>query len=171
MIIMFVRHAEAKDNGKLTRRGKKQCKIATSQKETIEFSQIYTSISERCIQTARLFQLKMRLPVTVLEGMYDRQLLTSEEATTEKEKEWLDNYMNPLYSSTEPEGCKEFLARNFVCFKSIIEENKEENKNVVLIGHSATLYALLAYLNGIKKNSDIPWVRAGNCSKIYFEIV
>lgn len=170
MIIMFVRHADAK-NDKLTKLGRRQCKLALRAKENIKFDKIYTSNTNRCIKTARCFQLKYKLPVEVLEGLNERELLPSSEPQNEKEREWFDNYMNPLYSSKEPEGCKEFLTRNFIEFKKIIDEHIDKNENVIIVAHSGTLYALMAYVNGIKKNRNINWFRAGNCSKVYFEVM
>lgn len=170
MIIMFVRHGDAK-NDKLTKIGKKECKLAVKNKEKINFSKIYCSVTPRCVKTARYFQLKYKLPLVVLDGLRERELLPNAEPQNEKEKEWFDNYMNPFYSSKEPEGCKEFLTRNFIEFKKIIDEHIDKNENVILVAHSGTLYSLMAYINGIKKNGNINWMRAGNCSKIYFEVL
>jgi len=167
---MFMRHADAK-NDKLTKFGKKQCKIAVKAKENIKFDKIYTSNSKRTIKTARYFQLKYKLPVEVLEGLNDRELLLEGEPKNEQEQLWYNNYMNPLFSSTSPEGCKEFLTRNFIEFKKIIDEHIDKNENIIIVAHSGTLYALMAYINGIRKNRNINWFRAGNCSKIYFEVL
>lgn len=170
MLILFVRHADAK-NDKLTKLGKKQCKLAVKSKDGIKYSKVYSSSARRCIKTARYFQLKYKLPLEVLKGLKDRELLPGLEPQNEKEKEWYENYMNPLYSSTDPEGCKEFLTRNFIEFKKIIDEHIDKNENVIIVAHSGTLYALMAYVNGIRKNKNINWFKAGNCSKVYFEIL
>ena len=170
MIIMFMRHADAK-NDKLTKFGRRQAKLALKEKENIKFSKVYSSNTKRTIKTARYFQLKYKLPAEVLDGLNDRELLSDGEPKNEKEQEWFNNYMNPLYSSTNPEGCKEFLTRNFIEFKRIIDEHIEKNDNVIIVAHSGTLYALMAYVNGIRKNRNINWFRAGHCSKIYFEVL
>lgn len=170
MIIMFVRHADAK-NDKLTKLGKKQCKLAVKGKEKVTFSKIYSSSTARCVKTARYFQLKYKLPLVISEGLKERELLPNPEPQNEKEKEWFDNYLNPFFSSKNPEGCKEFLSRNFIEFKKIIDEHIDKNENVILVAHSGTLYSLMAYVNGIQRNKNITWLRAGNCSKVYFEVL
>ena len=98
MIIMFMRHADAK-NDKLTKIGRRQCKLALKDRENIKFSKIYSSNTKRTIKTARYFQLKYKLPAEVLEGLNDRELLTDGEPKNEKEQLWYNNYMNPLFSS------------------------------------------------------------------------
>lgn len=169
MIIMFVRHAESK-NDKLTKFGKIQCKIAAKGKESIKFSKIYCSSANRCLSTARYFQKKYKLSLEVCESLKERELLANKQPQNEKEQEWFDNYMNPMYSCESPEGCKEYLARNFVEFKKIIDDHFDKNENVIIVAHSSTLYALYSYIHGISKGEDLVWARAGNCSKVYFEI-
>lgn len=170
MIIMLMRHAESKKE-KLTGLGKKQIKLALKSKEKIKFAKIYCSSSERCIKTARYFQHKLKLNMEISENLRDRQLLPNSEPQNEREQEWYDNYLNPMYSSKEPEGCKEYLTRNFIEFKKIIDEHFEKNENVMIIAHSGTLYALSAYINGIQKGKNINWLRMGNCNKVYYEIL
>ena len=166
---MFVRHAESK-NDKLTKFGKIQCKLAIKQKESIRFSKIYCSSSNRCLQTARYFQKKYKLSLDVCDTLKERELLENSKPQNEKEQEWYDNYMNPMYSCERPEGCKEYLSRNFFEFKKIINEHFDKNENVIIVAHSSTLYALYSYIHGLNKGEDLVWSRAGNCSKVYFEI-
>lgn len=170
MIIMFVRHAEHK-NDKLTKLGKLQCQLLLKSKENIKFTKIYSSPANRCVLTAKAIQKKWKLPLEICENLKERELLKTAEPQNEQEQEWYDNYMNPLYSSENPEGCKNFLTRTFVEFKKIIDEHIEKQENVVIVAHSGTLYALSAYVNGIKKNKNLVWLRAGNCSKVYFEVL
>ena len=169
MILMFVRHAEAK-NDKLTSFGKKQLKMIFKEKEMFKFSKIYTTPSNRCVKTARAFQKKNKLQLDVLQGLRERELLKNRKPQNEKEQEWYDNYLNPMYSSENPEGCKEFLARNFLQFEKIIDAHIDKNENAILVAHSGTFYALIAYINGIYKNKNINWYRIGTCDKVYFEI-
>lgn len=170
MIIMFVRHADAK-NDKLTKLGKEQCKLFLKQKESVKFGKIYTSPANRCLQTAKIIQNKWKLPLEICENLKERELLENSEPQNEEEQKWFDNYLNPLYSSESPEGCKEFLTRTFVEFKKIIDENIEKDENVVIVSHSGVIYALSAYINGIQKNKNLTWMRVGNCCKVYYEIL
>ncbi len=169
MILMFIRHADAKRD-KITKLGRKQLKLAKKEKESFKFEKIYTSPANRCIKTARKIQLRKKLPLEIVEGLKERELLKTAAPETDKEKEWYDNYLNPMYSSTSPEGCKEYLARNFIEFKRIIENHIEKNENAIIVAHSGTLYALMAYINGLQKNKNINWCRLSTCGKIYFEI-
>ena len=169
MILMFVRHADAK-NDKLTKFGKKQLKMVAKEKENFVFSKIYCSPLNRCVSTARVFQNKLKLELDILEGIRDRQLLKTKQPQNEKEQEWFDNYLNPMFSSESPEGCKEYLARNFLQFKKIIDKHIDANENVIVVAHSGTFYALMAYINGIYKNKNINWYRLSNCGRVYFEI-
>lgn len=169
MILMFVRHADAKKD-KLTKFGKKQIKFRLKEKETFSFNKIYVSPANRCIKTARPFQLKKKIAMEVVEGLKERQLLKSGKPQNEQEQEWYDNYLNPMYSSVDPEGCKEYLARNFIEFKRIIENHIDKNENAMIVAHSGTFYALMAYVNGLQKNKNINWYRIGTCDSVYFEI-
>lgn len=169
MIIMFMRHADAKSD-KLTKLGKKQIKLFLSEKETFKFSKIYSSPKNRCVKTARVLQKKNKIKLEIVEGLKERELLSTITPQNENEQKWYDNYLNPMFSNESPEGCKEFLARNFIEFKAIIEKHIDANENVIIVAHSGTFYALLAYVNGIQKNKNLTWYRIGTCDRVYFEI-
>ena len=169
MILMFVRHADAK-NDKITKLGKKQLKLLLKEKEGFEFAKIYSSPANRCIKTARPFQVKKKLSLEIVEGLRERELLKTEKPQNDKEQEWYDNYLNPMHSSENPEGCKEYLARNFIEFKRIIDNHIDNNENAILVAHSGTFYALNAYINGLQKNKNINWYRLGSADRVYYEI-
>ena len=40
----------------------------------------------------------------------------------------------------------------------------------MIVAHSGTFYALMAYINGLQKNKNINWYRIGTCDSVYFEI-
>ena len=167
MIIMFVRHAEAKENV-LTNLGRKQCEMMCEQNEHYEFSKIYCSSIERCKETAEYLKNKYNLKVECFYDLRDREVLDSTPQNSD-EKEWYDNYLNKNYSHKNPEGCKEFLQRNFKIFDDIINHHKQKNENVILVAHSCTFYAIQEYINS-SKGENINYCRLSNCSKIYFEI-
>ena len=150
MIIMFVRHAEAKNN-KITTLGKKQCELMSEQDEDYVFSKIYSSSVDRCKETAKYFQKKYNLELEVIDKIRDRDVLKGA-PQTDDEKLWYDNYLNKNFSHQKPEGCKEFLDRNFEEFRRIIEKHKDKNENVILVAHSCTFYALLEFLKPSKTN-------------------
>lgn len=167
MIIMFVRHGESVDD-KLTEFGKDQCELMARGKEEYEFSKIYCSVANRCRETAKYLKEKLALEIEFLEGIKDRELLGGDPVNA-SEQEWYDNYLNKNFSHKNPEGCKEFLLRNFAEFDKIIKHHKDKNENVVLVAHSCTFYAIQEYFNQ-SKSENINYYRLGNCSKVYFEI-
>lgn len=167
MVIMFVRHGDA-ENDKLTALGKRQCELMASQNENYEFSKIYCSTQNRCKETAEYLKNKYGLKIEYLPKIVDRQILNHEPETAD-EQEWYDNYLNKNYKHKEPEGCYEFLKRNFEEFDKIIKNHKERNENVILVAHSCTFYAIQEYLNK-SSGQEINYYRLGNCSKVYFEI-
>lgn len=168
MIILLVRHAEDK-NDLLTKRGIKQCESMIDYDEQYIFSKIYTSPTKRCLDTARALNKKFDVDIQIEEGLTERDQL-ERKPETEKEKLWYDNYLNPGFDNEKPEGCKNYLDRNFAVFKKIISEHFDKNENAIIVAHSGTSYALSAYVNGVKDGEDIKWIRIGNCSKIYYEI-
>lgn len=167
MILMFVRHGESV-NDELTELGRKQCELMVMGDEDYKFSKIYCSVMKRCKQTASYLSEKYNLETEFVAGVKDREMLKTE-PKADDEKEWYANYLNKNYSHKNPEGCKEFLERNFCEFDRIIKAHKDKNENIILVAHSCTFYALREYLNK-SEGSEINYCRLSNCSKIYFEI-
>lgn len=167
MVIMFVRHGESV-NDKLTDLGKAQCELMIKSSDDYVFSKIYASTANRCRETAEYLGNKYNLKIELLNGVKDRELLKSD-PKNDNEQLWYDNYLNKTFSHKNPEGCKEFLQRNFKEFDKIIEKHKNKNENVILVAHSCTFYAIQEYLK--PSNSDnVNYYRLSNCSRIYFEI-
>ena len=169
MIIMFVRHADAV-NDEITDLGYKELEILKEYKENLKFSKVYTSSASRCRVTADCLVKKLDLPLEVCFNLKERELLREDEPKNAEECDWYDNYLNPNFSSKNPEGCKDFLERNFEVFDKIVKSHKDKNENIIIVAHSGTLYVLLAYIYGYNKNNNLPWRRVGNCSRIYFEV-
>lgn len=167
MIIMFVRHGDSV-NDKLTELGKSQCELAVKGKEGYRFSKIYSSVAGRCKETAEYFKERFSLEIEYLKGVKDRELLSGS-PKNDDEQEWYVNYLNKNFSHKKPEGCKEFLQRNFLEFDEILKRHKDKNENVILVAHSCTFYAIQEYFNP-SDNENIKYYRLGNCSKVYFEI-
>lgn len=167
MIIMFVRHGEAK-NDELTNLGKKQCELMVEQNEDYKFLKIYCSTTNRCRQTASFYKDKLKLETVYLDKLKDRELL-GHDPENDDEQEWYDNYLNKSYSHKNPEGCHDFLKRNFEIFDNIIKTHKDKNENVILVAHSCTFYAIQEYFNHCL-DDEIKYYRLANCSRVYFEI-
>lgn len=167
MIILFIRHAEAKKD-KLTKYGKKQAKIIFKQPEDYEFSKIYSSPTKRCLDTAKIFNKTRKLSLELDERLKERETL-SRSPQNKDEQLWYDNYMNPQFSNYAPEGCKELLERVYEFLGERIFEHYQKNENIVIVSHSGIFYAVMSYFNKGKKG-NINWYKLGNCSKVYFEI-
>lgn len=167
MIIMFVRHGEAV-NDELTKLGREQCELMVKQNEDYDFAKIYCSTTNRCRETAKFYAEKLNLKVEYLDKIKDRELL-EHKPENQDEKEWYDNYLNKSYSHKNPEGCFEFLKRNFDEFDKIIKTHKDKNENIILVAHSCTFYAIQEYFNHCQ-DDEINYYRLANCSRVYFEI-
>lgn len=167
MIIMFVRHGDAIDDN-LTDLGRKRCELMCQGEETYNFAKVYCSTVNRCKQTAEYFKNIYSLEVEYLEDLKDREVLLDTPANN-IEWLWYNNYLNKNFSHDKPEGCKEFLQRNFKAFQKIIERHKIKNENVILVAHSCTFYALQEYLQN-SKSDEIKYYRLSNCAKVYFEV-
>lgn len=167
MVIMFVRHGDANEKG-LTELGKHQCELMCEGEEKYKFSKIYCSSVERCKLTAEYLKNYFNIEVEYFDKLRDREVL-SDAPQNEQEQLWYDNYLNKNFSSKSPEGCKEFLERNFNVFDEIIKNHKNKNENVILVAHSCTFYAIQEYFNKTA-GSEINYYRLSNCAKVYFEI-
>lgn len=164
---MFVRHGDAEED-ELTQLGKKRCELMCEGEETYKFSKIYCSTVNRCKETAEYFERMYGLDVEYFADLKDRETLSGKPKTKD-EQEWYDNYLNKNYSHKNPEGCKEFLERNYKVFDKIISKHKSKNENVILVAHSCTFYAIEEYFK--KSDSDeIKYYRLSNCAKVYFEV-
>ena len=167
MILMYVRHGDSIGDV-LTELGKKQCELMVCGDEKYDFAKIYCSVTNRCKTTAKYLSDKYNLETEFVKGVKDRELLNRDPETAE-EKEWYVNYLNKNFSNNKPEGCKEFLERNFKEFDRIIENHKGKNENVILVAHSSTFYALQEYFNR-SVGDEIKYYRVSNCARVYFEI-
>lgn len=168
MIIMYVRHADDK-NDVLTELGKQQCEMLEKYEEEYKFTKIYSSPAKRCVDTAKALSKKFGIPVEIRKDLNERETLNGD-PKTKKEQLWFDNYLNPEFSSKKPEGCKEYFGRIFSEIDGMINEHFDKEENVIIVAHSGTSYAISSYFYGVQKGKDVPWMRVGNCSRIYFEV-
>jgi bisphosphoglycerate-dependent phosphoglycerate mutase len=91
--------------------------------------------------------------------------------SSQEEIELNENYLNYNYKSKiDLPTCKEFIDRNFIAFKKILN-NVNETDTILIVAHSCTLYALNAFICGIPNDGYIKWIRSGNCSKICYELM
>ena len=165
MIIYLLRHGEYKQNGDLSKLGKKQIKLIAQNLKTENIDAIYSSTIKRCVQSAEILNKKLRLGIVYDERLKERGKLT-DQPRNEQEKLWWQNYLNSNFSNQNPEGCKDFFERVF----EFVEKLKTKKQSrVLLVAHSALLYALLYYV--YKPQSEFAvWNSLSNGGYVRFEI-
>ena len=176
MRICFIRHAEdkeRKDNGtfedtKLTTFGKKILRQTIKYYDDENIAAVYSSPNIRAIKSAEIIAKRYNVPLIVEENLRERKKFNYV-VGSDDEKEFWDNYLNYSYKTDKFETCKEFIDRNFEVFDKIKKAHNDLNQNVIIVGHSATLYALNTYFNGIPKDNQIVWMQCGNCCMVKFE--
>lgn len=145
MNIVLLRHGN-ENNDRLTNIGKKQIKNIIKQIEKFDFEKIYVSPKNRCIQTAKIISKKLNIGYEIKQELTERFQL-GHTPQNQNEQLWWDNYMNYNFENSNLETCKQFYNRNKKVFDYIIKHHK---KNILIIAHSATSYALLNYIKGFK---------------------
>ncbi len=165
MKIVLLRHGESK-NDKLTKLGKKQVKLVLNQLKSYDFKKILCSPQTRCIETAKIVSKHLKQSFQIEDNLKERWQLEHSPVTKEEEL-WWNNYLNYNFSTTLKESCKDYLDRNFKVF-NFLKQNFCENDSVLIVAHSATSYALLNYVVGVK--NPIYWTKIGNANFMVFEI-
>lgn len=169
--IIFVRHAESVGD-KLTRRGKRQAKSVCSDLWYENIAKVYVSPLNRTTTTAKIIVKKLGLENVVFDERIAERDTDKINLTAKQVAEYDANYLNPEYSHTKPEGCKNFLNRVFSFLDDIIKANDDgTDKSILIVGHSSLSYAMYAYFGGVSKGKDLIWTRVGNASKLCFQNV
>lgn len=171
----FMRHGEDKkkagvnieDLG-LTRRGIRDVKKSCKYYLRYDIKSIYCSPAVRTVQTANILAKYLKVPVTVLDDLNERFRINHKPNTTE-EKEWWADFLTYNNTQRKHETCKTFFDRYFKALDEIKACHDEADENVIIVGHSASLYAISAYFHGIPKDGKVVWMQCGTCSRINFE--
>ena len=174
MRICFIRHASdikskvLGEDTSISMAGKMQVKQAIRYYDKERAKVIYTSPCKRALQTAEIIAKRYNIPIVVMPELAER-IKYDYQKGSEQERIFMENYLNYDFDTDEFESCKKYIDRNFKAFDQIIANHYEKDENVILVGHSATLYALNTYFTGIPKDNQIVWLQCGNCSMIKFE--
>lgn len=167
MRIILFRHGE-RIGDRLTKVGKRTTKCMANQLKEFNIKGVFSSPTQRCLQTAKIIGDQLKLPeVEVREGLTERMQL-NHAPTSREEQEWWDHYMDLAYRSSSFETCFDFVARNANVFEEI-KERFDQHDDILIVAHTATAYALLAYITK-KQSGTIPWMRIGHSNYIVFEI-
>lgn len=167
MRIILFRHGERVGDS-LTKGGKRATKCMANQLKEFRIKCVFSSPTQRCLQTAKIIGDQLKLPkVEVREELTERMQL-GHAPTSKEEQEWWDHYMDLDYRSILFETCFDFVARNAKVFEEIKEGYHQED-DILVVAHTATAYALLAYITK-KQTGTIDWIRIGHSNYIVFEI-
>ena len=174
MRICFIRHGSdikpkiLGEDTPLSMQGIRQIKNAIRYYDKENIKAVYSSPCKRAVQTAEIIAKRYHVPVVILEGLAERKKFDYKKDSPE-EKLFMDNYLNYAFDTDLFESCKKYIDRNFEAFDTIVKNHYDKNENVIVVGHSATLYALNTYFKGIPKDKQIIWLQCGNCSMIKYE--
>ena len=168
MKIIFLRHGDYKID-KLTKLGKKQASLSYYDLYYENVQKIYCSPITRTFQTASIIAKKLHIKEIIADDRLKEREHLRPESLAEVQKQYNENYLNAEFSMRNPEGCKEFIERVFSFLDEAINENLQEDKNILIVGHSSMAYVINSYFTGIPSNNQLVWMRLGNCSKIAYE--
>ena len=169
MKLIFIRHAQSISD-KLTRLGVKQAKNCIKELNYENIVDIYASPLNRTTQTAKIIGKKLKLNVTLDNRLREREMDVSH-LDEQEQKICNANYLNPKFSHSNPEGCKEFCERVFNFLDDVLAKNYDDDQSVLIVGHSSLAYVMYAYFYGLPKDRNLVWVRVGNASKLAFQSI
>ena len=169
MKLIFVRHGNDDSNGKLTRIGKKQALLVCLELDYENIDKIYCSPTTRTRETADIISKKLKINNICIDARITERDKLHTNLPQKEIDEFNKNYLNPKFSRTNPEGCKEYIDRITAFLDDIIKNNPQDS-TVLIVGHSSMLYAINAYIYKTPKTKDIIWTRIGNCGKICYEV-
>jgi probable phosphoglycerate mutase len=142
-------------NSPLTEKGIRNAKLLGNRLSEIEFNAIYTSPSERAIQTAEYIRSERNIPVLTDENLKEISYgewegKTKEELRKNYKKEFFNYWNAPHQYDHQPhkgEGLTDFKHRVENVFKRILAENP--SGNILIVTHAATLKVILSYTMNI----------------------
>ena len=164
MRIYFMRHGDYREKS-LNSLGKKQVKYSSRYLSNCNIVSIYSSPLTRCMESALIVNKLLKKDIIVDDRLKEREKIAS--MRTSDDEKWFKNYLNVNYSSKKPEGAKQFFSR-IKEFVLDIKEKHSEEENILVVGHSSTLYALAAYFYNVV--DEAVWMAMGNGSIVCFEI-
>ncbi|MCL2540469.1 MAG: histidine phosphatase family protein [Firmicutes bacterium] len=175
MKICFIRHGDDKAHGArkfddlgLTFAGRREVARAAAYYKKNNIKVIYSSPLKRAYQSAVILSKKLKAPVVVMPELTERFKLQYTPNSPE-EKEWWKNYLNYNYKNSKLETCKKYFDRIFKAIDEIKARHDDKDENILIVGHSANLYAMAAYFYGIPTSGKIIWMQCGNCARVNFE--
>ncbi len=169
MKIIFVRHGDYNlKTEKLTMLGKLQIVCVRKYLENEKVDLILSSPKPRALEGAKILNKKWNVPLLISKDLREREILVTDKE--ELKQKYQENYFDMLDESTEYETCKKFVDRTIKGIKDALDNNKSA-KTIIVMGHSSSLYALSAMINGIPEDNRIKWMQCncGACIKFHLE--
>lgn len=145
----------------LTEKGIRQASLLGERLKDIDFQAIYSSPSERAIQTARYITLEKHAPIHTVEDLKeinfgDWEGKTKEEIVLNHDIEYQNFWTCPHTYNHIPhngEGLSDFKQRVERAVRKLISEN--DNKNVLIVTHAVVIRAIMAFTMNIP--TEIMW--------------
>ena len=174
MKVIIVRHGQTNWNRDNILQGQKEttlnedgigeAKILKKELESKKISKVYCSPLIRTKQTCDIILEDKNIEVLYEDGLKERSYGILEGTKGEKldlkTEYWdIDNNNKP----TNGESIKEFFERVHKTYKQILNENKDEEGNILLITHSGVVIAIEIYEKGITGNTDYFKLGIENC--------
>ncbi|MGI8387418.1 histidine phosphatase family protein [Robertmurraya sp. P23] len=174
--LYFVRHGETQYNiekrmqgfcdSPLTERGIAQAKSVGMGLDDIEFTAVYTSESQRVIDTAKYAVGHRNLPTMTDPRLKEMNFGALESLVESEITERYGNILEQLFTlndlnmaAPEGESYSQLYTRTTSVVKEIIDKHKNEGGNILVFSHGVTIGN---YLMQLTKMSDYP--HHDNCS-------
>lgn len=153
----------------LTEKGIEDTKLLAKRLREEEIHVIYSSTLNRAKKTAKIISNELNIPVKYNEDLVELNYgewegLTIEEIRN-KYPEQLDNWFTRPHLTIFPDGEDLIKAQERVvtAFNNILNENKEKEKNILIVSHSTMIRLLL--LNILDMNlSSYNRLKQNNCA-------
>ncbi|MDD4110302.1 MAG: histidine phosphatase family protein [Clostridia bacterium] len=155
MNFFYIHHAERdfqsniewNEHG-LTNSGIKEAELLNEalimEKEKIKIVAIYTSPYKRCVETAKILNRNLSLPI--LEDIRFNEIARN------KGEPW-----------------KDFLNRNICAIDTIYKKYKAKNENVIIVTSGVNISAFICYFYNIRPTKNTPCSQALRTSPILFQ--
>lgn len=154
MNIIYMHHAERKNNSKLawenpkrkeddiTESGVVEAEILAKRSKNLKVTAIYSSPYKRCMRTAEIINKYHNVPI-ITDGRFN-EIMPNEH--------W-----------------KDLLIRNMAAIDDIVKNYKNDD-TIICVTSGVNVSAFICYFYGIKPSNEVPWTQTIAISPISFKI-
>lgn len=146
----------------LNRNGIKQAQILAENIKELKIDRIISSPLSRALDTAKIINKKMQVPLDTSKGLLERSfgILEGIKGTDYDQKLYWNYDKNYRYKNVEP--IQGFLNRIYEYLDKLIEENPDSN--VLIVTHNGVNIATNCYFYGIPQDKNLLGIKLDNCS-------